>query len=109
MPRRKILRLAYILPALHSGVCLTSYIGLIFPKLQYLGIIFTFVLIADLPISLMTYFAAWKYGPFAATWTVVVGTMWWYVIGRTAECIVERIREPQGNQQGSLFPLDKGL
>ncbi len=103
MPRRKILRLAYILPALHSGVCLTSYIGLIFPKLQYLGIIFTFVLIADLPISLVTYFAVWKYGLFAATWTVVVGAMWWYVIGRLAECIVERIKEPQGKSTRRAF------
>jgi hypothetical protein len=104
MPHRKVFRLAYLLPALHMGACLTSYIGLIFPKLQHLGIIFTLVLIADLPISLVAYFAARKYGLFAAAWTVVVGTLWWYVIGRTAECIIDRIRDSGGNQRDSLFP-----
>lgn len=109
MPRRKIVRLAYILPALHIGACLVSYTGLIFPKLQYLGFIFTFVLIADLPISLVTYFAVWEFALFAGTWIVVVGTLRWYLIGLTADWISERIKEPQGNQRGSLFPPDKGL
>jgi hypothetical protein len=107
MRNHKVFRVADVLPALHVGACLTGYIGLISPKSQYLGIIFTWVLIADLPLSLVAYFTAWKYGLFAATWTVVVGTLWWYVIGRAAECIIERIREP-GNQRGSLFPPNKG-
>lgn len=103
MARNKIFRLAYTLPALHLGVCLTSYVGLIFPRLQYLGIIFTFVLIADLPISLVAYFTAWKHELFPGIWTVVVGTLWWYVIGRTAESMIGRIKAPR-NQCGSLFP-----
>jgi uncharacterized membrane protein len=107
MPRHKTLRLAYVLPALHLSACLTSYVGEIFPKLEHLGIIFTFVLIADLPVSLVTYFAAWKYGLFAEIWTVVVGTLWWYVLGRAAEYIIEWIKDTRGNQNGSLFPPGK--
>ena len=107
MARYKIFRAAYILPGLHLSACLTGCAGYIVPKLSFLGIIFTFVLIADLPISFVTYAAAWKYGLFAATWTLVVGTLWWYGLGRAAEYVIEWIKDSRGDQSGSLFPPDK--
>ena len=53
-------RWVYFLPAVHLCACLVSYIGLIIPSLSYVGILFTFVLIADLPVSAVTYALAWK-------------------------------------------------
>ena len=99
----KTFRLAYVLPALHLGACITSYVGLIFPRLQYFGVIFTFVLMADLPVSLVTYFTAWRYGAFAVFWTVVVGTCWWYALGRAAEGVIRRISDSRRNQPDSFF------
>jgi hypothetical protein len=64
-----------------------SYVGLLVPKLQYFGILFTVVLLADLPISLPVYFMAWKYPALSVIWIFAAGTFWWYLIGRGAEAL----------------------
>jgi hypothetical protein len=77
----------YVLPSIHLFACVTSYVGLLVPGLQFLGILFTFVLMADLPISLPAYFLAWKCPAFAATWIFVAGTLWWYLLARAVQAV----------------------
>src|SRR5258708_12978409 len=69
-------RWVYLLPLLHLCACLTSYVGLLEPSLQHLGILFTFVQLADLPISLPAYFLGWKYSTLAVIWIFVAGNPW---------------------------------
>jgi hypothetical protein len=83
-------RLVYVLPALHFFACLLSYIGLVIPSLQFLGILFSLVLVADLPVSLPTYALGWKYSALAATWIFVAGTLWWYLLSRGAAVLLNR-------------------
>ncbi|SRR6266852_2284202 len=83
-------RWLYLLPTLHLCACLASYIGLVIPSLQYIGILFTFILVADLPISAPVYFLAWKYGVLAVVWIFVAGTFWWYLLSRGVEALVIR-------------------
>lgn len=82
----------YLLPGLHLGACLLSFIGLVIPGLQFFGILFTFIAVADLPISVPYYVLAWKYGALAVTWIFLVGTLWWYVLGRGANALLEKLR-----------------
>jgi len=85
-------RWAYLLPSLHLGACLLSFTGVVIPGLQYLGILFTFILVADLPISVPYYALAWKHGALAVTWIFLGGTLWWYVLGRGANALLEKLR-----------------
>ena len=64
MERR--IKWVYLLPTLHFCACLVSYIGLVIPSLQHFGIVFTFILLADLPISVPAYALGWKFGTLAA-------------------------------------------
>jgi len=57
-----------------------SYVGILLPSVQYFGILFTFVLLADLPISLPAYFMVWKYPVLSGIWIFAAGTFWWYLI-----------------------------
>jgi|SRR5580692_411860 hypothetical protein len=84
------IRWRYVLPSLHLLACLTSYVGLLIPSLQFLGILFTFVLLADLPVSLLAYGLGWKYPVLAGLWIFVVGTLWWYLLGRAAQAVFLR-------------------
>src|ERR1700751_5460813 len=72
----------YVFPSIHLLACLTSYVGLLIPSLQFLGILFSFILLADLPISILTYALAWKYSALGVIWIFVAGTLWWYLLGR---------------------------
>jgi|SRR5579863_193309 len=92
MTSKTLLRPSFVLPALHLVVCLTSYIGLLLPDLSFLGIVFPFVLIADLPVSIVSYMTGWKYPAFGAAWIFLAGTAWWYLLGRGVEFLSHRNR-----------------
>jgi hypothetical protein len=79
------IRWRYVFPSLHLLACSISYVGLLIPSLQCLGIVFTFVLLADLPVSLLAYALGWKYSALAVTWIFVAGTLWWYLLGRAVQ------------------------
>ena len=81
------IRWRYVLPSLHLLACLLSYVGLLLPSLQSFGILFTVILMADLPVSLPAYFLGWKYPAFAVTWVFVAGTLWWYLLGRAVQAV----------------------
>src|SRR5271155_4869158 len=81
----RLIRWRYVLPSLHLLACSISYVGLLIPSLQFLGIVFPFVLSADLPVSLLAYALGWRYSTLAVTWIFVVGTLWWYLLGRAVQ------------------------
>jgi hypothetical protein len=85
-------RWVYLLPTIHLCACFVSFIGLVIPSLQYVGRLFTFVLVADLPISLPAYALAWKYGALGVAWIFVAGTFWWYLLGRAGVALLNRFR-----------------
>jgi hypothetical protein len=80
----------YALPSLHLFVCLISYVGLFVPSLQDFGILFPFILLADLPISIFAYAFGWKYPAVAVMWTFIAGTLWWYLLSRGAKALISR-------------------
>lgn len=59
-------------------------IGLIFPRLHFLGIIWGFIMLFDLPTSIVAYALAFHYSFLAGVWIFVVGTLWWYLLSRGA-------------------------
>ena len=91
LTRQYHLRWFLVPPVLHLCVCVISYVGLLLPSLQGLGILFTYVLLADLPVSLPAYFLGWKYPAFAVVWVFAVGTFWWYLLGRGAEFLIDSL------------------
>lgn len=82
---KKGFRWVHVVPLVHLLVCLTALSGYVVSSLQPLGILFTFIEIIDLPISLVYMALAWNYGVLAVVWLVVVGTLWWYLLCRAAE------------------------
>ncbi len=82
----------YTLPTLHLCACLASMLGYVFPSVQYLGIMWTYVMLADIPISLVAFAFAWKHGTLAAIWILIVGTLWWYLLSRGIEAMLRRVQ-----------------
>ena len=83
-------RWRYVLPSIHLFACLISYIGLLIPRLQFVGRLFPCVLIVDLPISLVTSLIGMVYPTLGLIWILVVGTGWWYLLGRGLEALLLR-------------------
>jgi hypothetical protein len=79
----------YFLPAVHLCACLVSYIGLIIPSFQYFGILFAFILIADLPVSVFA-FALRKFSVLAVIWIFVASTLWWYLLSLAGGVLLKR-------------------
>jgi len=65
----------YFLPILHFCVCLMSTLRYFVPGLQYLSVMWDFVVRVDFPISLVANALTPKFAPLAAIWVVVVGTL----------------------------------
>jgi hypothetical protein len=93
LPQSRV-RLAYLLPILHLLACLASMAGHVVPKLQNWGIAWTFIMLADLPVSLLAYVFAFKGSLFSVIWILVVGTLWWYLLGLLAEALLDRFIRP---------------
>jgi len=85
----------FFLPILHFCACLMSTLRYFVPGLQYLVVIWDFVMHADLPISLVAYALTPKYAPLAAVWIVVAGTLWWYLLSRAVEMLVNKYTRRQ--------------
>ena len=82
----------YLLPVLHISACLISMVGYIVPSLQYLGIVWAGIMLVDLPVSVVAYALAWQHGTIATVWIVVMGTLWWCLLGVGADLVVHHIR-----------------
>jgi hypothetical protein len=78
-------------PLVHLAVCLIA-LGYVVPGLQFLGILWSVLMIADFPVSIMTGVLAFsQHGVLAGMWAIVVGTLWWYWLCRTAEFLAAKI------------------
>jgi hypothetical protein len=93
---RNRIRWIYVPPLVHLAICLVAMIGYIVPSLQFLGILWTILAIADFPLSAVTIMLAWGHGALAAVWAVGAGTLWWYLLSLTAASLVGRIRSGGG-------------
>jgi hypothetical protein len=85
----------YFLPILHFCACLMSTLRFFVPGLQYLSVMWDFVVRVDFPISLVADTLTPKFAPLAAIWIVVAGTLWWYFISRAAETLVNKFTQRQ--------------
>jgi hypothetical protein len=65
----------FLLPAVHLCACSVSMIGYVVPRLEYLGIAWTFIMVADFPVSIVAYMVAFRSGAFATAWIFIVGTL----------------------------------
>jgi hypothetical protein len=81
----------YFLPILHFCACLMSTLRYFVPGLQYLSVMWDFVVRVDFPISLVADALTPKFAPLAAIWIVVVGTLWWYLLSRLAEAAINKL------------------
>jgi hypothetical protein len=87
-------RWIYVPPLVHLSVCLIAMLGYIVPSLQFLGILWSLVTIADIPVSMVTIALAFsEHGALAGIWATVAGTLWWYLLCRVAEFLAGKIRE----------------
>jgi hypothetical protein len=78
---------------LHLAICLIALLGYVAPSLQFLGILWSLLTIADMPVSMMTTALAFsQHGVLAGTWATVAGTLWWYLLCRAAEFLLGKIR-----------------
>ena len=82
----------YFLPILHFCACLMSTLRYFVPGLQYLVVIWDVVMQADFPISLLVHAFTPKYAALAAIWIVVAGTLWWYLLSRAAEFVINKLK-----------------
>ena len=87
MIRQGRLRWAHSLPILHLCACFTSILGMVIPALRYLALGWGYIMIIDLPISIVAYALAFKASPLAYIWIIVVGTLWWYVLSRGVQFV----------------------
>ena len=83
-------RWVYVLPTVHLCACLASFIGLVIPRLQLVGILFTFILLADLPVSAPAFALGSKYGTLVVIWIFLAGTIWWYLLSRAALALLNK-------------------
>lgn len=73
-------RWVYFLPLLHLFIYVAGTVALYIPGLQQLGIVTSYIMLADLPISFVADMIVWNYGYLAALWILIVGTLWWYLL-----------------------------
>ncbi len=85
----------YFLPILHFCACLMSTLRFFVPGLQYLNVMWDFVVRVDFPISLLADALGPHYSVLAAVWTVVAGTLWWYLLSRAGELLLNKFTRSQ--------------
>lgn len=81
----------YLPPAVHLFACSVSMIGYVIPRLEYWGIAWTFIMVADFPVSIVAYMFAFRSSAFATAWIFIVGTLWWYLLGRGIEFLIDDV------------------
>ena len=84
-------RWVYVLPILHLCVFAVANLGIFIPARQSLGVLETYLIAADLPVSLVVFALAWHYPVLAEMWIMIVGTLWWYFLSRLLEMGVHKL------------------
>ncbi len=82
--------LPYLLPLLHILACLATAAM----NVVNLGSGWEYIGLADYPVSIVAVGLAWHYNwpPFALF--AIIGTLWWYLLGRAALFLFDRITGP---------------
>src|SRR5260370_11981711 len=80
-------RWIYLLPALHLCACLIGLVGYLLPNVQFLGMVFDFVFVADYPISFIAWLFAWNNPSFIVLQTVL-GTFLCYLLIRRVQALL---------------------
>jgi hypothetical protein len=101
VPKR--FRWVYVLPFVHFFLYLFTLSVVVVPRFPSLAVAGGFIMLADLPISLVAYALAWKYSSLAALWILIVGTAWWYLLSRGIELAIDRLRD-RGTLPRDLIP-----
>jgi hypothetical protein len=60
------------------------------------GVASGYILLADLPISVVTFALGWQYPFLANLWILIVWTLWWYLLSIAIEWVLNRLKEPKG-------------
>jgi hypothetical protein len=68
-------------------------IGFVIPSLQYWAIAWTYIMVADLPISIVAYVFAFKGSSVGVAWIFIVGTLWWYLLARGIEFLISAMSD----------------
>jgi hypothetical protein len=76
-------------------------LGYVVVALQPLGIVQSFIILADFPVSLVVFALAWHHAVLATIWLVVAGTLWWYLLSRLLELAVQWLMR-KGEQSSGL-------
>ncbi len=95
MARQKHPDWIYFLPILHFCACLMSMLQYIVPGLQYLEVMWEFIVRVDFPVSLVAYALTPKYAVLAGIWIVIAGTLWWYLLSRVVETLFNKFTQRQ--------------
>jgi hypothetical protein len=86
------MRWIYVLPALHLSICVVLLFGIYAVGWSLAGLLWGFLLLIDLPISLPYYVLGWKYGFIVLLWVVIAGTFWWYQSSRFIRFLSQLMR-----------------
>jgi len=80
-------------PLVHLAICLIALVGYALPGFQFLGILWSLVTVADMPVSIVTTGLAFsQHGVLAGIWATVVGTLWWYLLCRAVAFLAGKVR-----------------
>jgi hypothetical protein len=82
----------YFPPILHFCACLMSTLRFFVPGLQYLSVMWTLLVLVDVPVSLLADGLGPHYSALAATWIVAAGTLWWYLLSRLGETVFHKFK-----------------
>lgn len=102
MQRTRRLHWFYWPPLIHLGICLIALLGYVVPSLQFLGILWSLVTVADIPVSMVTMGLAFSQrGVLAGVWATIAGTLWWYLLSRAVDMGTRRFRAKETNPAGA--------
>ena len=90
---RNRLRWIYWPPLVHLALGLIALLGYVVPGLDFLGVLFSLLTLADIPVSFVTVGPAFgNHGVLAGIWAIVAGTLWWYLLCLTAEILAGKTK-----------------
>jgi hypothetical protein len=98
VPPTKRFRWIHWVPLLHLLICLVAASGYVAPILQPLGILFTFLVLIDFPISVVYGLLVWQHAAFAFVWLAVAGTCWWYLLCRGCDSTNQETKSEAKNR-----------
>jgi hypothetical protein len=82
----------YLLPAIHFCACSIIMLGYVVPAWRSLLLGWEYVIVVDFPVSFIAVGLAWSHQVLSLIWFLIAGTVWWYVLGRVVDAVLNRFR-----------------